>query len=197
MFQISPLYRIPDEIIKAIKVLYTNTKAKVLTTDRDTEIFDIYLSSSRRHSCSLSFYSRAGLRPENLPWPKQYLRSITQKTKRNPAQYLTDLDFSDDLTLIAKSISNAELLLHSLEEACSAVGHICNDSKTEFISTSSNQDSLKASSGGDPKRVEDFKYPGFFVMDSNKDFKTRKDVASQNWTRFGAQTSTKALRLAF
>ena len=180
MFQILPLYGIPDEIIKAIKVLYTNTKAKVLTTDGETELFDILAGVLQGDTLApflfilvLDYALRTSLDQNNT------LGLLLKKRNgsRNPAQYLTDLDFADDLALIAESISNAELLLHSLEEACSAVGLICNESKTEFISTSSNQDSLKASSGRDLKRVEDFKYLGSFIMDSNKDFKTRKAMA--------------------
>ena len=180
MFQILPLYGIPDEIIKAIKVLYTNTKAKVLTTDGETELFDILAGVLQGDTLApflfilvLDYALRTSLDQNNT------LGLLLKKRNgsRNPAQYLTDLDFADDLALIAESISNTELLLHSLEEACSAVGLICNESKTEFISTSSNQDSLKASSGRDLKRVEDFKYLGSFIMDSNKDFKTRKAMA--------------------
>ncbi|XP_063597238.1 uncharacterized protein LOC134773922 [Penaeus indicus] len=41
MFEILELYGIPVEIIEAIKVLYTNTQATVLTPDGETEPFDI------------------------------------------------------------------------------------------------------------------------------------------------------------
>ncbi|KAI8478071.1 hypothetical protein Bbelb_441920, partial [Branchiostoma belcheri] len=42
-----------------------------------------------------------------------------RRSRRHPAQYLTDLDFADDLALIAELIKNAETLLQSLEEAAS------------------------------------------------------------------------------
>ncbi|KAI8514729.1 hypothetical protein Bbelb_073200 [Branchiostoma belcheri] len=42
-----------------------------------------------------------------------------RRSRRHPAQYLTDLDFADDLALVAELIKNAETLLQSLEEAAS------------------------------------------------------------------------------
>ena len=56
--------------------------------------------------------------------------------RRHPAQYLTDLDFADDLGLLSEQVSDAESLLQSLEDAASLVGLYCNESKTKFISTS-------------------------------------------------------------
>ena len=41
MFEIQDLYGIPQEMVNAIKVLYTDTKARVLTSDGDTDTFDI------------------------------------------------------------------------------------------------------------------------------------------------------------
>ena len=98
---------------------------------------------------------------------------------RRPAQYLTDLDFADDLALIAESIKNAETLLQSLEEAAAAVGLLCNETKTEFISTSTSSDTIHSLSGAPIKQVEDFVYLGSHIMESKKDFKSRKGMA---WT---------------
>ncbi|KXJ21772.1 LINE-1 retrotransposable element ORF2 protein [Exaiptasia diaphana] len=41
IFEILPLYGIPHHIIKAIRALYTNTKASVITPDGETDFFDI------------------------------------------------------------------------------------------------------------------------------------------------------------
>ncbi len=41
MFNILQLYGIPEEIIQAIRVLYTNTKKRVITPDGETVFFDI------------------------------------------------------------------------------------------------------------------------------------------------------------
>ena len=41
MFDILRAYGIPKKIIQAISCIYENTKAKVITPDGETEIFDI------------------------------------------------------------------------------------------------------------------------------------------------------------
>ena len=42
MFQILNLYDLPEKIISAIRALYLSTKAKVVSSDGDTKIFDIH-----------------------------------------------------------------------------------------------------------------------------------------------------------
>ena len=180
MFKILPLYGIPEPIITAIKVLYTNTKALVITPDGETQPFDISAGVLQGDTLApflfiivLDYALRTSLDNNNT------LGLLIKKRhgSRQPAQYLTDLDFADDLAITAESVSNAESLLQSLEEAASAVGLICNETKTEFITTSATPPPLKARSGRLIKRVEDFKYLGSFIMDSNKDFKARKGMA--------------------
>ena len=100
-----------------------------------------------------------------------------RRSSRNPAKYLTDLDFADDLALTSQTIADAEALLHSLESAAAAVGLICNESKTEFITTSLSEQSIKSLSGKEIKKVEDFKYLGSSIMNSDQDFKNRKGMA--------------------
>ena len=180
MFKILPLYGIPEPIITAIKVLYTNTKALVITPDGETQPFDISAGVLQGDTLApflfiivLDYALRTSLDNNNTLG----LLIKERNGSRQPAQYLTDLDFADDLAITAESVSNAESLLQSLEEAASAVGLICNETKTEFITTSATPPPLKARSGRLIKRVEDFKYLGSFIMDSNKDFKARKGMA--------------------
>ena len=42
MFEILKLYGILEKIISAIRALYTSTKAKVVSSDGDTDIFEIH-----------------------------------------------------------------------------------------------------------------------------------------------------------
>ena len=180
MFKILPLYGIPDPIISAIKVLYTNTIAKVLTPDGETEQFDILAGVLQGDTLApflfimvLDYALRISLDSHN----SLGLLLKPRSSSRHPARYLTDLDFADDLAIISESIKNAETLLQSLEGAAAAVGLICNESKTEFISTSSTEDPILSLSGADIKRVKDFIYLGSHIMDSYKDFNSRKGMA--------------------
>lgn len=56
-------------------------------------------------------------------------------SQRHPAKYLTDLDFADDTILISELVENSDSLLQSLDKAARVVGLHCNETKTEYIST--------------------------------------------------------------
>ena len=92
-------------------------------------------------------------------------------------QHLTDLDFADDLALITELVEDAEALLQSLERAAALIGLYCNESKTEYINTTESSHNLKSLSGGTVRRVQDFKYLGAWIMDSEKDFQVCKSLA--------------------
>ena len=179
MFEILALYGIPPEIIKAIKVLYTNTKAKVITTDGETDVFNIVAGVLQGDTLApflfiivLDYVLRISLDVNN----NKGLLIKPRGSRRHPAKYITDIDFADDIAIPSNTVENAESLLHSLEEAAAYVGLVCNESKTEFISTSINP-SMSAKSGKQLKEVSDFKYLGSYIMNSEKDFKTRKVLA--------------------
>ena len=46
---------------------------------------------------------------------------------------MTDIDFADDLALLANTIENAEKLLHHIEIAAREVGLHINAKKTEYM----------------------------------------------------------------
>ena len=124
MEQILEAYGIPNEMIKAIMIMYKNTQAFVRSPDGDTEFSDII----------------AGVLPGDTLAPYLFiivlhyvLRSLDQNKKlyftlrkqlsrRYPAEMLTDADFADDLVLLSNKIGNAEKLLKILETAAASVG---------------------------------------------------------------------------
>ena len=82
----------------------------------------------------------------------------SRRSSRHPAEYITDLDFADDLALPSNTVADAQSLLHVLEEAAThVVGLHCNATKTEY--TSSNPVPTIITHAGNPiKHVPDFKY---------------------------------------
>ena len=60
------------------------------------------------------------------------------RSTRHPAQYLTDTDFADDITLISEYLVNAQSLLQSLEQASNCVGLYLNKKNTEYINKCNN-----------------------------------------------------------
>ena len=180
MFQILPLYGIPDKMVSAIRALYTSTKAKVVSPDGDTALFDIQAGVLQGDTLApflfilvLDYVLRISLDPIN----NKGIKLKSQLGSRNPALHLTDLDFADDLALISENIQNASDLLHSLEKAASQVGLFCNEGKTEFLTSTGNNYTLKSLNNVNIKKVDNFKYLGSNINDSEQDFNIRKALA--------------------
>ena len=99
-------------------ILYKNTKVKVRSLDRDTKYFDIV----------------AGALPGDTLAPYLFiicldyvLRTLIDKIKENgfeltkkrsrkyPAKIIIDVDYADDIAILANTPIQAKTLLHSLE----------------------------------------------------------------------------------
>ena len=57
MFEILPLYGIPPTIVGAIRSLYTNTSATIITPDGETESFNISAGVLQGDTLSILIYS--------------------------------------------------------------------------------------------------------------------------------------------
>ena len=178
IFDILLLYGIPEPIVEAIKSLYTNTEATVITPDGETEFFEITAGVLQGDILApfifiivLDYILRLSL--DNLN--DRGLQIQARRSRRHPAEHLIDLDFAFDLALI--TVEDAEALLQSLERAAALIRLYCNESKTEYITTTESFHSLKYLLGGTIKRVQDFQYLAAWIMDSEKDFKVRKSLA--------------------
>ncbi|CAI9725779.1 Hypothetical predicted protein [Octopus vulgaris] len=119
MFKILALYGIPPRIVYAIKALYTNTIATVISLGRETDFFEVEAGVLQGDTLApfisivvLDYVlriSRDGMEEKGL-----FLKP--HQSSRHCAQYLTDLDFADNLTLIFHCIKDAESLLQPLEK---------------------------------------------------------------------------------
>ena len=133
MFEILPLYGIPDEVVKAIRSLYTNTKATVITPDGETDFFNIEAGVLQGDTLAPSPFIIVldyNLRLSFDQHSKKGLQLHPRRSRRHPAQYITDLDYADDLAIVSEHVRDAESLLHALETSTSLVGLHCNDKKT-------------------------------------------------------------------
>ena len=185
MFEILGLYGIPEPIIEAIRVLYTNTSSTIMTPDGETEPIDIMAGILQGDTLApflfimvLDYVLRKSLDLNNTKGFQLHPR----KSSRHPAVHLTDADFADDIALISNSIENAQTLLNSLESAANCVGLYLNDSKTEYMCYTKSNNSIdnmiiKTVNGYILKRVNDYKYLGSFASSSEKDFNARKGMA--------------------
>ena len=157
-----------------------STKAKVVTSDGETDVFDIQAGVLQGDTLApflfivvLDYVLRISVDTFN----KKGIQIKAPQGTRDRGLFVTDLDFADDLALVAESIQNLELLLHSLETAASQVGLYCNEKKTEYLCSSENFLPLSSLNGVDIKKVTNFKYLGSLINSSDSDFKTRKALA--------------------
>ena len=157
IFDILPLYGILELIFQAIKSLYINTEATVITPDEETEFFEITAGVLQGGTLApfifvivLDYILRLSL--DNLN--DRGLQIQPRRSRRHPAHHLTDLDFADDLALTTELVEDAEALLQSLEKAAALIGLYCNESKTEYINTTESSHNLKSVSGANIKEHE-------------------------------------------
>jgi hypothetical protein len=127
MLNILKAYGIMDIIILAIKSLYQNSKAKVISQEGETEFFNIY-TDVLRCSCTLSLYYCS------LCHAKSHHLILSQrKSSRHPATYITDADLANDIALLSDTMSDAQPLLHRVETAAAEIELQTNEDKTEYI----------------------------------------------------------------
>ena len=167
------------KLVKAIKTLYLNTSATIITPDGPTDFIDILAGVLQGDTLAPFLFIIALDYALRLSLDTIHDKGITIKPRmssRHPSKHIPDLDFADDIALLADCMENAQHLLNSLEEAAALVGLHLNEGKTEFISNSeAPQDTtLTARNGNNIKKVTDFKYLGSWIMDSGKDFASRK-----------------------
>ena len=183
MLKILKAYDIPPNLLKAIDLLYQDTKATVLTPDGKTDSFDIVAGILQGDTLApylfviaLDFVLRKVFdgKEEELGFKLSRRRS-----RRVSPTMLTDLDFADDLAIITEEICQAQQILDSLEREAASVGLYCNATKTEYQAFNHPIDHqpLCTSDGTTLKAVSNFKYLGSWTESSEKDFLVRKALA--------------------
>ena len=98
-----------------------------------------------------------------------------QRSKRHPPIKVSDLDFADDIALTLNTLEEAQNQLFEVEIAAGNAGLHLNAKKTEMITY--NQPitiaEIKSLSNEKIKNVEDFKYLGSWIDNTQKDIKVR------------------------
>ena len=181
MFLILAAYGIPSEIINAIRCLYQNSHSFVSTQDGDTTPFPVQTGVLQGDTLApflfiiiLDYVLRESMISDLGVTLKR------RQSSRQPAVYLTDLDYADDIALLSETISNAQSLLSNLESAALEVGLTINVSKTKamLINSKTPKNTLSLSSGA-VEFVDDFCYLGSWMSSVDKDIAVRK---AQAWS---------------
>ena len=120
--------------LAAITILYRNTKVKVHSPEWDTEYFDIVAGVLQGDTLVPSLYHLDYVLRTSIDkiWENHF--ELTKKRiRRYPAKTITDVDYADDIAIVANTPNQAETLLRSLERAAASIGLHVNALKTEYI----------------------------------------------------------------
>ena len=137
MIKILKAYGIPPTLLRAIEAMYTNTRAKVVSPDGETELFDItggVLQGDTLAPFLFIIVLDYALRKAMKGKEEELGFTITpRKSSRHPKEVLADLDFADDIALLSDQIKQAQELLTNVETECKKVGLGLNGPKTKFL----------------------------------------------------------------
>ncbi len=93
-------------------------------------------------------------------------------TKGTPAQIITDVDYADDIALLANTPAQAETLLQSMERAASSIDLYDNAHKMEYKNFNKRGD-ISTLNSSSLKLEDKFTYLGSSVSSTEKDIDTR------------------------
>ena len=94
-----------------------------------------------------------------------------KRSRRYIAKTITDVDYADDIALLANTPNQTETLLHSLEQAAAGIGLHMNANKTEYRCYNKTGD-ISTLDGTSLKLVDKFTYLGSSVSSTEKDIDT-------------------------
>ena len=103
---------------------------------------------------------------------------VKARSRRYPAQMITNVDYGDDIELMANTPALPQSLLHNLEKVAGCIGRHVNADKIEFICFNRRGD-ISIQYGGPLKLVGMFTYLGSKVSSTKIDINTQLAKA---WT---------------
>ena len=144
-------YGIPAETVNAIMMLYMNTRSMVRSPDGDTQFFEITTCVLQGDMIApflfiicLDYVLKSSIDcSSNVGFTLKKRRS-----RRQPATYITDTDYADDIAITADSMEIIKQLLHQIEKKIKYIGLKINCGKTEYMSFNQKDDHVLTNSEG-------------------------------------------------
>ena len=150
-------------------MLYKNTKVKVRSPNGDTDYFDIVAVVLQRKTLAPYLFISCldyVLRTTIDLMKENGFKLAKEKSRRFPAQTITDADHSDDIAPLADTPAQ------SLERAAAGIGLHINADKTKYICFNQRGD-ISILKVGPLKLVDKFPYLGSSVSSTEKDINTQ------------------------
>ena len=116
-------------------MLYKNTKVNVCSPDGDQDYFDIVVGVLQGETLAQYLFIICldyVLRTSIDIMKDIGFKLAKERSRRYPADTITDADYADDIALLVNTPAQAETLLHSLEGATAGIGLYVNTHKTEY-----------------------------------------------------------------
>ena len=165
-------YGVPQIIVSPIKVLYTNTSAKVLSPDGDTDEFMIVAGVLQGDTLAPFLFTIVLDYALRIATKNEEAVGFTlekARGRRYPSKILCDTDFADDISLLSNTLEQAQLFLLMTEQAVAQVGLQANVTKTECMMYNQSEGDLMTLNSGRLKMVDDFQYLGSRIASTEKD----------------------------
>ncbi|BHF75255.1 hypothetical protein SprV_0501835100 [Sparganum proliferum] len=172
LWRIMALDGVPAKIIAMIKAYYRSTTARVLVRNNLSQPFGI--RSGVRQGCILSpiLFNYA------IDWILGRALRESDGVEFAPGHRLTDLDYADDIALLASSFGDLQSMVSRVNEVAKSVGLSINAGKTKVFS-SCIPDQEKAPLGIDGcqlEEVDSFKYLGARLLSNRQ---SKDDIVSR------------------
>ena len=151
------------------------TQVKVRPPDRDTVDFDIaagVLQGDTLASYLFIICLDYVLRMSIDKMKDNIFKLTKERSRRYPARKIKDVDYADDIALLANTPTQAETLLDSLERAAAGIDLHVNADKTEYMCFNQRGD-ISILNGSSLKLVDKFIYLGSSVSVTEADINTR------------------------
>ena len=94
---------------------------------------------------------------------------VLRRSRRHPAEEISDLYFADDIVELEESLEKAQSPLDLLCLTAEEVGLSIDTTKTKLITCSIPHSSLQLD-GEDIEKVEDFQFLGSYIVSTGEDF---------------------------
>ena len=155
-------YGIPKKIVDLISMLYTNTRAQVITWDGMTELFEILAGVLQDDTLApylfiivVDYCMRPALdKHPDISFTVTPVRGRRVKTKK-----VSDTEFADNIALMTDTVKDAEDLMREVETVSMSVGLRLNETKTKYLVENIQEPEEVVCVGGQRiKLVDDFLY---------------------------------------
>ena len=136
MKQIQLAYGLHKECAVAIMMLYENTKVKFRSPDGDTNHF--YIVGGVLQGDTLTQYLsiiclQNVLRISIDKMKDKHFKLTKERSRRYTAQTIMDVEYADDVALLANTPAQVETLLHCLERTAAGISLHVNADKMEYL----------------------------------------------------------------